>query len=231
MVERVFHDPELLRRSAEGRKGGEHKASPNRVMWPAGERGERSTLDMTEELRRPKMLQIALILVGVLLSAAAIVFIVFSIGMRRKTPWVLNGVRRFSRAVGNPLQMRKAGTPGAYASVIRHEGRRSGKSYSTPVAAEPTSDGFVVALVYGPNTDWLKNVLASGSATIEHEGRTYAVDRPEIVRTEDVRQAFDPKELRTLRRYRVKECLRLRTVGVPGSDAAEQAPRAVASPA
>jgi deazaflavin-dependent oxidoreductase (nitroreductase family) len=177
------------------------------------------------------MFESVLILVGVLLSAAAILFIVFSIGMRRKTPWVLNAVRRFSRAVANPLQMRKAGTPGAYASVIRHEGRTSGKSYSTPVAAEPTSDGFVVALVYGPNTDWLKNVLASGSATIEHEGGTYAVDRPEILRTEDVQQVFDPKELRTLRRYRVRECVRLRSVEAPGAAAAEQARRAVASPA
>lgn len=177
------------------------------------------------------MWTLVLILAGVLLSAAAIVWIVFSIGMRMKTPWVLNGVRRFSRAVGNPLQMRKAGTQGAYASVIRHEGRRSGRSYSTPVAAEPTSDGFVIALVYGANTDWLKNVLASGSATIEHEGRVYPVDRPEIVPTEGVEDAFDPKELRTLRRYRVTDCLRLRMVALPRADTVVQAQLAGASPA
>src|SRR6267143_1895106 len=40
---------------------------------------------------------------------------------------------------------------------------------------------FVMKLPYGRNTDWLKNVLASGSATIVHEGNTYRVDRPEIV--------------------------------------------------
>jgi deazaflavin-dependent oxidoreductase (nitroreductase family) len=168
-----------------------------------------------------EMLESILIVVGVLLFAALIVRIVFSIGMRGKTPWVLDGVRRFARAVGNPLQMRKAGAPGAYASVIRHEGRRSGKSYATPVAAEPTNDGFVIAMVYGPNTDWLKNVLAGGSATIEHEGRTYPVDRPEIVLLEDVEEAFGPKELRTLHRYRVTQCLRVRRVEPLGEEAVE----------
>ena len=89
------------------------------------------------------MLETILVLVGILFFAAAIVLLVFRIGMRRKTPWVLNGVRRFAHTIGNPHQMRSAGTPGAYASVIRHEGRRTGRSYATPVAAEPTDDGFV----------------------------------------------------------------------------------------
>jgi deazaflavin-dependent oxidoreductase (nitroreductase family) len=158
------------------------------------------------------MLEPILIFVGIVVLVVAVVLTVFWVGMRRKTPWVLNGVRRFAHTIGNPHQMRTAGTPGAYASVIRHEGRRSGKSYATPVAAEPTDDGFVIAMVYGPNTDWVKNVLASGSATIEHEGRVQPVDRPEIVRTEEVEGAFDPKELRTLHRYRVSRCLRVRRV-------------------
>jgi deazaflavin-dependent oxidoreductase (nitroreductase family) len=173
------------------------------------------------------MLTPMLTLVGVLLLGAVIILIVFSIGMRRKTPWVLSGVRRFARAVGNPYQMRKAGTPGAYASVIRHTGRTSGKAYATPVAAEPTEDGFVVATVYGPNTDWLKNVLASGSASIVHEGRTYEVDHPEIVSTEASSAYFDPKELRTLRRYRVTRCLRVRRVD-PSSETAAELRRPVA---
>ncbi len=165
------------------------------------------------------MLRPMLMFTGVLLLGAVIVLIVFSIGMRRKTPWVLNGVRRFARAVGNPYQMRKAGTPGAYASVIRHTGRTSGKAYATPVAAEPTEDGFVIATVYGPNSDWLKNVLASGSATIVHEGCTYQVDHPEIVATEDSTVYFDPKELRDLRRYRVSQCLRVRRIDRSSGDA------------
>ena len=176
------------------------------------------------------MLESMLVLVGVLLFAALIVLVVFSIGMRRKTPWVLNGVRWFARAIGNPYQMRKAGTPGAYASFIRHVGRRSGRSYATPVAAEPTNDGFVIAMVYGSNTDWLRNVLASGSATIEHEGRAYPVGRPEIVLLDEVEEAFGPKELRTLRRYRVTQCLRVRGIERLGEEAVGQSTPVDAQP-
>jgi deazaflavin-dependent oxidoreductase (nitroreductase family) len=156
------------------------------------------------------MLTVILVTLGVLFVAAATVLTIFAIGMRRKTPWVLNGVRRFARDLGNPRIMKRAGTPGAYASVIRHTGRRSGRPYATPVAAAATNDGFVIATVYGSNTDWLKNVLARGTATITHEGREYPVDRPELVPLAEVEDAFEPKELRTLRRYRVTTCLRLR---------------------
>ena len=112
------------------------------------------------------------------------------------------------------IRMRKAGTPGAYASVIEHTGRRSGRSYATPVAAAATNDGFAIATVYGTNTDWLKNVLADGTATIVHEGRTYPVDRPELVPLDEIEGAFAPKELRTLHRYRVTTCLRLRKASI-----------------
>ena len=65
-----------------------------------------------------------------------------------------------------PLAMKSSGTPGGNASVVRHVGRKTGRPFETPVKAVATDDGFVIALPYGRNTDWLKNVLASGSATI-----------------------------------------------------------------
>ena len=156
-----------------------------------------------------------LIVVGVMLLVVVIVLVVFMLGMRGKTPWVLNAVRRFARGIGNPYQMRSAGKPGSYASVIRHRGRVSARAYETPVAARVTEDGFVIAAVYGPNTDWLKNVLANGSATIVHEGETFEVDRPEVVPTAAVERYFGGKELRNLRRYRVTSCVRVRNAAVP----------------
>ncbi|MGZ4612806.1 MAG: hypothetical protein ACXV1K_06490 [Kineosporiaceae bacterium] len=51
--------------------------------------------------------------------------------------------------------MRTAGSPGAYASVVRHVGRTSGRRYETPVVPVATDGGFVVPLPYGPGTDWL----------------------------------------------------------------------------
>jgi len=153
-----------------------------------------------------------LILVGALLLGLTFSVIVFVLGMRAKTPWVLNAVRRFNRVFTNPRMMKKAGTPGAYASVIRHVGRTTGRPYETPVGAFATDDGFVITLPYGSDTDWVKNVLASGSATIVREGDTYRVDHPELVPTAVAAPHLPPGEQRNLRRFGVDQCLRVHRV-------------------
>lgn len=150
-------------------------------------------------------------LVGGLVLAVAATGIVFMAGMRTKSPLILNAVRRIGRAM-KPLALKTAGTPGAYASVIRHVGRTTGRPYDTPVGAVATEDGFVIALPYGSNTDWLKNVLASGSATIVDEGSTYRVDQPEIVPTAVVQHHFPPGNQRSHRWFGVDQCLRVRRV-------------------
>ena len=158
------------------------------------------------------MWSVIAIIVGVLLLAGLAVGITFVLGMRAKTPWVLDRVRHFARAIVNPRQMRTAGTPGATASVVEHRGRVSGKVYRTPVEAVATEDGFVIATVYGPRTDWLKNVLASGSATVVNEGHPHEVDRPEIVPIEAAAAYFPARSRRSHERFRIGECLRVRTV-------------------
>lgn len=148
-----------------------------------------------------------------LLIVVLVIGVVFFVGMRTKSPLVQNTVRRFNRAFGNPHQMKTAGTPGAYASVIRHVGRKTGRPYETPVVPFATRDGFVIALPYGPGTDWIKNVLATGSATIVTEGETWLVDRPELVPTSVATPYLPAKEQRGLRRFAVDRCLRVRRVG------------------
>lgn len=157
---------------------------------------------------------IAVVLVGLIVALAAI-GVVFVAGMRRKSPTVLRTVRRFNRAVVNPRMLSTAGRPGAYASVVRHVGRTTGRLYQTPVVAEPTRDGFVIALPYGTTANWVKNVLASGSATIVDEGGTYRVDRPEIVPLASMADHFPTKDRRNLDRFRVDQCLRLRRTEQP----------------
>lgn len=151
---------------------------------------------------------VATVVIG-LVVVIGVLGVVFVVGMRTKSPLVLNAVRRTSRATKR-FVMKSSGTPGGIASIVRHVGRTSGRSYQTPVAAVPTDDGFVVALPYGLNTDWLKNVLAAGSATIVHEGATYEVDRPEIVPDSVGQPFFPPKDQRTHRRFRVDQFLLVR---------------------
>jgi deazaflavin-dependent oxidoreductase (nitroreductase family) len=143
---------------------------------------------------------------GLVVTAVMATFVV---GLRRKYPPVVNTIRRFARDVGNPRLLKYAGKPGANASIMRHVGRTSGRQYETPVTAVPTADGFVIALPYGPNTDWLKNVLAAGSATLVHDGQDHPVDRPEVVPSAQAAGDFSPRERRTLRWFGVEECLRL----------------------
>jgi deazaflavin-dependent oxidoreductase (nitroreductase family) len=148
--------------------------------------------------------------IGLLFVVGVFVGVVLG-GMRSKSPRVRNAVRRFNRSVSNPRQMATAGSPGAYASVIRHVGRTSGREYETPIGATATEDGFVVALPYGTSADWLKNLLASGSATIVNEGRNYRIDQPEIVPMAEAIDDFPPNERRMLRLFGVDKCIRARS--------------------
>jgi hypothetical protein len=148
--------------------------------------------------------------VAAALLAAAALAAVFVVGMRTKSPVVTDRVRRFNRAVTNPRVLRSAGTPGASASVIRHVGRVSGRSYETPVGPFAVGDDFVIALPYGPGADWVRNVLTHGTATLVHEGRTVPIHQPEVVPTTLVVEDLPPSDQRTLRLFGVGECLRVR---------------------
>jgi deazaflavin-dependent oxidoreductase (nitroreductase family) len=153
--------------------------------------------------------QIAIIVIVLLLGVVTIA-VIFLVGLRARSPLALNALFRFQRALANPRQMRSAGTAGSSTSVIRHRGRTSGRAYETPVAAVATDDGFVISLQFGSRTDWLRNVLAAGSATIVHEGHAYAVDRPEFIPLQGVATRFSPSYQRQFRLLRVNEGLRVR---------------------
>jgi deazaflavin-dependent oxidoreductase (nitroreductase family) len=162
------------------------------------------------------LIQVA-ILVGALFLGIVAIALVYVLGMRAKSPLVLSPLIRLQRATINPKQMRSAGTPGAYASVIRHRGRTSGKSYETPVGVVADGDGFLIALVYGSRTNWLQNVLASGSATIVHEGQTHEVDQPEIIPMRAVAGRFTGGDQQGFRLLAVDQALRVRRVQKEGA--------------
>lgn len=160
---------------------------------------------------------VIVVVVGVLVLGVAAVGVVYVVGMRVKSPLVLRPLIWLQRAVINPRQLRSAGTRGAYAAVIRHRGRVSGQVYETPVGAVPVDDGFLIALVYGPRTNWLRNVLAAGSATIVYDDRTHAVDRPEIVSMRVAEAHFSPGDRRGFHLIGTTQALRVRTVAPAGA--------------
>jgi hypothetical protein len=101
----------------------------------------------------------------------------------------------------------------------------SGKQYQTPLTARWTVDGFVIGLPYGPNTDWLKNVLANGSATVVYDGGSYLCDEPKVISCAEAAGDFSARERQTLRLMGVDECLRLHRVMPPRRPERSQPPQ------
>jgi deazaflavin-dependent oxidoreductase (nitroreductase family) len=122
--------------------------------------------------------------------------------------FIKNALRLFTRAM-RPLALRPAGKEGSSTSVVRHVGRRSGRTYQTPVIAVQHDDSFLIVLPYGQRTDWLKNVLDSGSAIIVTNGHTYEVDRPEVIPMAEATAYFRPREQRMHRQFHVDSALQV----------------------
>ena len=157
------------------------------------------------------MMQLAM-LGGAALLGLAVIGLGFVLGMRTQSPLVIGPLIRLQRAIINPLQMRSAGTPGAYAGVIVHRGRTSGRRYETPVGVVADGDTFLIALPYGSRAHWVRNVLASGSATLVHEGQTSEVERPELVPMSTVVSRFPASDQRSFGWFAVDQVLRVRRV-------------------
>jgi deazaflavin-dependent oxidoreductase (nitroreductase family) len=91
------------------------------------------------------------------------------------------GVARFNRRVTNRIQ-------GVYAwlvppwAVIVHRGRRSGRQYRTPLFAFRRDRTLVIAVLYGQESDWLRNLRAGGGQVIR-AGRTFTVRQLEVIDT------------------------------------------------
>jgi deazaflavin-dependent oxidoreductase (nitroreductase family) len=157
--------------------------------------------------------------VSILLSVLAVVAVVvvalgaiFVLGMRAKSPLVLRPLFWISKRFMNPVQMRTAGTPGAYASIMRAPGRVTGRIHETPVGVIPEDGGFLIALPYGSKAQWLRNVLAAGEVELVTEGHTYRVDQPQLIQSRDVSDRFSATDQRLFRVLATTECLRLRRV-------------------
>jgi deazaflavin-dependent oxidoreductase (nitroreductase family) len=65
--------------------------------------------------------------------------------------------------------------------IVHHYGRKSGKPYATLAAAFPTPAGVVLTPTYGPEADWVRNILASGSFTLDHRGNQHSLANARLV--------------------------------------------------
>ena len=146
-------------------------------------------------------------LLGALLVGLVAAVGVLVVGMRAHWAPATEAMRRLTVVMSKG--QKGSGEAGATYGLLRHVGRSSGTTYETPLGIEPTEDGFVIAIVYGERTQWVKNVLAAGSAEIVLEGRTYPVERPAIVPIAEANAYIPEGDQRTSSLMGVTEALRL----------------------
>ena len=89
-------------------------------------------------------------------------------------------VAAFNLAVTNRITSRFAARLPGF-GILAHVGRKSGKVYRTPVNVFRTPEGFLIALTYGRESEWVKNVQAAGGCELETRGARYQLSTPTIV--------------------------------------------------
>ena len=65
--------------------------------------------------------------------------------------------------------------------LLRHQGRRSGRAYATPVVGMRVPGGFAIPMAFGEGADWYRNIAASGSATIRRHGTEHRLSEPAAI--------------------------------------------------
>jgi deazaflavin-dependent oxidoreductase (nitroreductase family) len=135
------------------------------------------------------LVAIPIMLVGALV---ALYLLLLGYGALMRVRWVSDRTRQFSKR-GNRYLGKVAGTRLGMLyfnlSALHHVGRRSGRTYVTPLSAYPLGDGFVLAVAY-PHVDWSENVLAAGKCTLTWNGREYALERPEVIPRAEALKAY-----------------------------------------
>ena len=104
---------------------------------------------------------------------------------------------RFNRGVTNRVTRPIAGRLPGFA-IVRHRGRRSRRRYRTPVNLFHRGDSVVIALTYGPDRDWVRNVMTAGGCEVETRGRVLWLEGPRILT--DTRQTLVPGSVRPILR-------------------------------
>lgn len=100
--------------------------------------------------------------------------------------------RRQLNKRSNALYLKISGGPFRMYSLLKHQGRKSGREYQRPVSAFPLGDGLVLALLYAEasQVDWCPNVMAAGYAILKTRGVEYRLEKPEIVAADEAWAAF-----------------------------------------
>jgi deazaflavin-dependent oxidoreductase (nitroreductase family) len=126
-------------------------------------------------------------------------------------PTRLQFLRPITTRFFNPLSRHVAGwLPGF--GILVYRGRTSGRMYRTPMNVFRHGERYVLALTYGPEVQWVKNVVAAGGCDLVTRGRTVRLGAPRLF--SDPQRRLMPMPVRVLLGLmRVTEFIELRIEG------------------
>ncbi len=127
--------------------------------------------------------------------------------MRFLRPFTTHVFNRFSRLFAGRLPL---------FGIVEHIGRKTGKTYRTPMNVFRDGEDWIFALTYSSNVQWVKNVIAANECVLINRGRRIELVNPRL--TVDPKRRLMPSPVRQfLGLLRVSEFLRMspRASGVP----------------
>lgn len=107
---------------------------------------------------------------------------------------ISRAVARLNLILTNPILRHIAWWAPGFA-MVTHVGRTSGRIRRTPVNIFAQERGYAIALTYGRDSEWVKNVLAAGACVAETRGRQIRLVHPRVVHDPSRRMMPGPVRL------------------------------------
>jgi deazaflavin-dependent oxidoreductase (nitroreductase family) len=113
--------------------------------------------------------------------------------------------------------LRPIATKAPFFGVITHRGRTTGRIYRTPINVFRQGETYLFFLTYGSDVQWVKNVLAAGSCSLETRGTVVDLVQPELITDPELRPAPVPVRFIEGRIAGATGYLRMRGAAEPAS--------------
>ena len=114
-----------------------------------------------------------------------------------------------NRRIFNPAELKRGVRP-----VLMHVGRSSGKTYRTPLDAHRIEGGYIFVLMYGSDSDWVLNSLASGTAKRAIDGDEFDLVSPRLISKDEARQLLSEMTKEPPNFLKVTEYLQMDIAGL-----------------
>ncbi|HEY1529525.1 MAG TPA: nitroreductase/quinone reductase family protein [Galbitalea sp.] len=98
----------------------------------------------------------------------------------------------------NRVTLRAARTGRGPFSIVTSVGRKTGKTYETPIIVQPTEGGFMIELTYGDRVQWYRNTRAAGRCVITYKAVEHEITGFDEVDAATGIKAFSPAQRRIL---------------------------------